>query len=274
MDLIPLHHVIILGLIQGVTEFIPVSSSGHLVVFQHLFGLKEPQLLLDVMLHLGTLIAVLIVFRRDLAALIHSGITVIKTGKTEPGDQSLRLIGLIILASVPVGIIGLLLKHYIESVFATPMLVGIAFIVTGLILWISQFAKQAGKNTGDTSWFDALLIGCGQALAIIPGISRSGTTITIALLLGIDRHLAAKFSFLMAIPAIIGAAFLQWRDAPPLNADLWPAIILGTIIATISGCIALKILIRLVTQGNFAVFAYYCWGVGIMTTLFAFYGYI
>ncbi len=272
--LIPLHQAAILGFIQGVTEFIPVSSSGHLVVFQHLFGLKEPQLFLDVMLHLGTLLAVLIVFRTDLLQLIRSIWQRVSTGEIDSGDQSLRLLVLLILASIPVAIIGLVFKDDVEAIFASPLYVGIAFIITGLILWLSQFARQATKHTGHTTLVDALLIGCGQAMAIIPGISRAGTTISIALLLGLNRKLATKFSFLLAIPAIIGATFLQWQHAPMASLEQWPTILVATGIAAVSGYVALRLLIRLVTDGNFSKFAFYCWGIGILTTWGAVYGYI
>lgn len=244
------------------------------MVFQHLFGLKEPQLLLDVMLHLGTLLAVLIIFRADLWQITRGIWQRVSTGRIDADDQSLRLLGLLILASIPVAIIGLGFKNYIEAAFATPLYVGIAFLITGLVLWLGKFAPQPTKYTGQTTWIDALLIGCSQALAIIPGISRSGTTISMALLLGLDRQLAAKFSFLMAIPAIIGATLVQWRHAPDVSLEQWPPILLGTVIAFISGYIALKVLIRLVNKGNFAQFAYYCWSIGFLTTLGAIYGYI
>jgi undecaprenyl-diphosphatase len=243
-------------------------------VSQHLFGLKEPQLLLDVMLHLGTLLAVLIIFRADLWQIANGLWQRVRTGTIDKGDQSLRLLGLLILASIPVGIIGLVFKDYIEAAFANPFYVGLAFLLTGLILWLSKFAPESIKQTEQTTWVDALIIGFSQALAIIPGISRSGTTISMAMLLGLDRPLAAKFSFLMAIPAIIGATFVQLQQAPDVSTGQWPPIILGTAIAFFSGYAALKILIRLVNKGDFSKFAYYCWSIGLLTTISAFYGYI
>lgn len=259
----------LLGLIQGLTEFLPVSSSGHLVVAQHLFGMAEPQLLLDVMLHLGTLLAVVVVFRKDLAGILYGmrqGLTGART--EEPVyDDYIRLLRLIVIATLPTAVIGLIFKQYAETIFGSPRFVGGAFLVTGAILWLSRLARSATKQIPQVTPAIALLVGLSQGLAIMPGISRSGTTISVALLLGLDRGLAARFSFLMAIPAILGAAVLELRHASAVSAEVWPIILSGMVVAALSGYIAVKILLRIVVAGNFSSFAYYCWAAGAATLI-------
>lgn len=265
----------LLGLIQGLTEFLPVSSSGHLVVFQHLFGLTEPQLLLDVMLHLGTLFAVCVVFRRDLWVMLCDIKTAIFGPRTddEPSrTPGLRLFWLVVVATIPTGVMGLAFKSRIETLFGSPQFVGVAFLATGAILWASRYARRTVRDIQQTTVVDALLVGVSQGVAITPGISRSGTTISVGLLLGLDRALAARFSFLMAIPAIAGAAALQLRDAASAPAEAWLAILAGAVMAALSGYIALKILLRIVIAGNLSSFAYYCWGIGIATLAGTMYG--
>lgn len=281
----------ILGFLQGVTEFLPISSSGHLAVYQWLFGPGGPggpgetQLLFDVMVHLGTLIAVLIVFRSDIALLV-SGAWRAATGHANEDRGALRLLFLLAVGTVPAAVFGLGWKDELVRLFSAPAYVGCAFLVTGTILWLSRFSGQRGRtgppgrpggssqaghagNTGRdlsrTNWFDALLIGMGQALALIPGISRSGTTISIALLLGLDRRLAARYSFLLAVPAILGAVVVQAGDTGGIPPDQWSAVAVGSLTAAVSGYIALKLLLRIVVAGNLSRFSYYCWGIGLLT---------
>ena len=259
----------ILGFLQG-------GSSGHLVVYQRLFGLGGPGgsdetgLLFDVMVHLGTLLAVLVVFRSDLA-ILGSNTWRVATGKAGADRRSLRLLFLLALGTIPAAVFGLGWKDELERLFSAPVHVGFAFLVTGSVLWLSRFAGRPGrsglpaKDIGGTTWIDALLIGLGQALALIPGISRSGTTISIALLLGLDRRLAARYSFLLAIPAILGAVAVQIGDTGGIPADQWGAVAAGTITAAVSGYIALRLLLRIVVAGNLSRFSYYCWGIGLLT---------
>ncbi len=291
----------ILGFLQGVTEFLPISSSGHLVVYQWLFGPGGPggpggpvgtQLLFDVMVHLGTLIAVLIVFRSDIALLV-SGAWRAATGHADEDRGGLRLLLLLVVGTIPAAVFGLGWKDELERLFSAPAYVGFAFLVTGTILWLSRFSGQPGRPGGSiradqadgttqagqaarglrkTTWFDALLIGLGQALALIPGISRSGTTISIALLLGLDRRLAARYSFLLAVPAILGAVAVQAGDSGGIPSDQWTAVMVGTLTAAVSGYIALKLLLRIVVAGNLSRFSYYCWGIGLLTLGGAMYG--
>lgn len=293
----------ILGFLQGVTEFLPVSSSGHLVVYQRLFELSGPggpggpaetRLLFDVMVHLGTLIAVLVVFRSDIAALA-TGAWRTVTGQPGGDRGPLRLLLLLVVGSIPAAVLGLGWKGDLERLFASPAHVGFAFLVTGSVLWLSGYpgrlarlarskavdqpeqadqpvqadpptqADRAGRDLGGTTWIDALLIGLGQALALVPGISRSGTTISVALLLGLDRRLAARYSFLLAVPAILGAVAVQAGDTGGIPADQWAAVAAGTIMAAVSGYVALRLLLRIVVAGNLSRFSYYCWGIGLLT---------
>lgn len=264
------------------TEFLPVSSSGHLVVYQRLFGTggtggtggpDESQLLFDVMVHLGTLLAVLIVFRSDITLLVSNACRAVagKAGADQADRGSLRLLLLLAVGTVPAAVFGLGWKDELEHLFAGPVYVGFAFMATGSVLWLSRFSGrlarsgQPAKDLGGTTWIDALLIGLGQALALIPGVSRSGTTISIALLLGLDRRLAARYSFLLAVPAILGAVAVQIGDTGGIPADQWAAIAAGTVMAAVSGYVALRLLLRIVVAGNLSRFSYYCWGIGLLT---------
>ena len=257
----------ILGFLQGVTEFLPVSSSGHLVVFQRLFGLGGPAeagLLFEVMVHLGTLLAVLVVFRSDIAMLVLDTWRTI-AGKAGGDRRSFRLVLLVVAGTIPAALFGLGWKDALAHLFSAPVFVGFAFLVTGSVLWLSRLRSQATKDLAEMTWIDAALIGLGQALALIPGISRSGTTISIALMLGLDRRLAARYSFLLAIPAILGAVSVQIGETNGLPADQWTSLAAGTVMAAVSGYISLKLLLRIVVAGNLSRFAYYCWGIGLLT---------
>jgi undecaprenyl-diphosphatase len=249
-----------------------VSSSGHLVVFQHLLGLTEPQLLFDVMLHLGTLAAVFVVFRTDLIRMARGVLRALAGTRTPVDNVALRLLMLVIAASVPTGLIGLLFRDFFESLFASVFYVGIGFLITGTLLWSSRYAPGTAKNVQQTSLWDALMIGFFQGLAITPGISRSGTTISAALMAGLERGLAARFSFLLSIPAILGAALLETLEATAVEPGAWPAMLAGTLASGIVGYVALKILIRMVIAGNFSLFAYYCWAAGLFTLWVIWYG--
>ena len=263
--LIQLDQAVLLGIVQGLTEFLPVSSDGHLVIFQHLLGLHESQLLLDVMLHLGTLVAVLVVFREDLI-LIMRALLRASTGNRSPSDDSaLRLMFLVITATIPTGIIGLVFKDLFESLFASLVAAGAGLLVTGTVLWASRYGSKANKGIDKLSFMNAFIIGVCQSVAILPGVSRSGTTISIALMMGVERGLAARFSFLLAIPAILGAGLLQVRDLTTIAPGMGPVILAGVVISAVVGYGALKILLRVVIAGNFSLFAYYCWAVGLIT---------
>ncbi|MGM0444411.1 MAG: undecaprenyl-diphosphate phosphatase [Fibrobacterota bacterium] len=252
MDLI---NIIILGIIQGVTEFLPVSSSGHLVLAHHFTNLKtESNMVLDVVLHLGTLFAVLYVYRRDILSLC--------TGVLRGRRADLTYIGYMAVASVPVGIVGIMWGDYIESAFEKPFVVSIALLATAGILLASSRAHQKGR--GELSLKRALIIGLAQAVAPLPGISRSGTTIATALLLGIHRREAGRFSFMIFLPAISGATLLKLRDIQSI--DLPPGLVAtGFFVSLITGLFALTILLKFVNRGKLHLFAPYCAGLSVVS---------
>ena len=269
-----LYQGIILGIIQGLTEFLPVSSSGHLVLGQIFFGITESQLPFDISVHMGTLLAVLVVYASDIRAILVSVFGFISKAVTlKPithllkEDKNLQLAGLIIIGSIPTAFIGLILKQFEHILFASEVLVGFMLILTGTILWTSKnFYSSKNKKDG-FSIKKALIIGVGQGLAVIPGISRSGTTIALGMFLGLDRHNAAKFSFLLSIPAILGAQILSIKDMINSRLVIDSITIYATIVSFITGLLALKLLLSLVHSGRFHLFAPYCWLIGSLVLL-------
>jgi undecaprenyl-diphosphatase len=256
---------VFLGVVQGLTEFIPVSSSGHLVFFQSLFGLKEPQLFFDVMLHLGTLLAVLIFFREDIRKMVVGTVESLKGGAKGPNQAKLLL--WIVLATIPTGLMGLLFKDWFESLFARPRNVGFMLIITGTILWLTRRVKKVGRPLERMGWLDSVLIGIAQGIAIIPGISRSGSTISAGLFCGLERELAGKFSFLLSVPAILGATVLELRKIDAVG-DLTPTLI-GAAVAFVVGIFSLKFMMGIIKMGRVSNFSFYCWAVGIAVLLLA-----
>lgn len=246
---------IILGIVQGITEFLPISSSGHLVIFQNLLGLKEPQLIYDAFFHFGTLLAVTVFYWDDVKRLLSLSF--------EPNRERL----LIIVASIPTAIIGFGLKDMFESLFASISAVGIALLITGVLLWlVENIDVSSNKDIFELNWWYAVLIGIAQGLAITPGISRSGATIVTALFLGMNRDSAAKFSFLIFIPAVLGATSLEALDAFQagiVGINYW-ALFTGTIIASMVGYLAIKFLLEILERNRLNYFAYYVWGIGIL----------
>jgi undecaprenyl-diphosphatase len=251
---------IFLAVVQGLTEFLPISSSGHLVFFQSLFGLKESPVFFDVMLHLGTLLSVAVYFRRDILTIIKGIVSTLR--RKEENQEGTRLFLWIILASIPTGLMGLFFKDWFESLFSKPKIVGGMLILTGLILWLTRWAKKVGKPIGRMRWLDAILIGIAQGVAIIPGISRSGATISTGLFSGLDRELAGKFSFLLSIPAILGATLLEFKGHGMASGLAIPLI--GSAVAFGVGILALTLLIRIIKMGKIFNFSYYCCGMGIV----------
>jgi undecaprenyl-diphosphatase len=249
---------IFLGIIQGVTEFLPISSSGHLVFFQSLFGMKEPPMFFDIMLHFGTLLAVVVYFSKDIWKMVQGTGTTLK-GKKE-GREEAKLFLWIILATIPTGLMGIFFKDWFESFFSKPKMVGMMLLVTGLVLWLTRWAKREGRGMEKMGWGDAILIGIAQGLAIIPGISRSGATISTGLFCGLDRELSGKFSFLLSIPAILGAILLEFKKIDS-GQDFW-TILIGTAIAFGVGIFSLKFLMRVIKFGKISKFSYYCAGIG------------
>ena len=254
---------ILLGILQGLTEFFPVSSSGHLAVMQQILGVRGPVLFMDVMLHTGTLIAVLIVFAKDIRLVLLSMFS--KGGGDSPG--SARLGWLAVLGTIPIGIAGIVFHKWIERSFEIIPLVGGMFLITGILLF-SVRKREGGRREEELRVRDALWVGICQAVALLPGISRSGTTIGSGLLLGIERELAVRFSFLMAIPAIIGALALKLFDLPGQTQTIGIGpVLVGTAAAVLMGYVGLKWLIRLTISGKLYYFAYYLWALGLVVLL-------
>lgn len=253
---------IFLGIIQGLTEFLPVSSSGHLVFFQNILGFSEPALLLDCSLHFGTLIAVCLYFRSDLVKMIT------QVWRLNFQDPHASLALWVIVGSVPTALIGLIFKTPLESLFGSVTVVGFMLIVTGLIVALTRFLPDDYVTKKNIGLLVALAVGTSQGLAIIPGISRSGATIVCAMLLGMDREIAARFSFLLSIPAIIGALAIQINVSQIESIGLIP-LLLGFVSAALVGLVALKLLMSLVKKGHLYCFAPYCWAIGMAIIIFS-----
>ncbi|MBN2384362.1 undecaprenyl-diphosphate phosphatase [bacterium] len=265
---------IVLGLVQGLTEFLPVSSSGHLVIFQYLFKVEDIQLLLSVAVHFGTLLAVLVFFFNDWVSILSGfckGVSQCRSNNSFKevyrDNEQFRIGVLIILANIPAGLVGLTLKDYLEQTFSSISLTGCMLLVTALFLFLTRFMKKQTIERDTFSLGNALIIGLAQSVALLPGISRSGATISMALLLGIEREWAARFSFLLSIPAILGAFILELEDFSQLDQSSLVAVIAGTITAALVGYLALKILMKVVKKGVFYRFAYYCLIIGITALL-------
>jgi undecaprenyl-diphosphatase len=245
-----------LGIVQGVTEFLPVSSSGHLVVFQTLLGVDAAgHLLFDVAVHVATLFAIALFYRRRIALLLRDAFG----GRRE----AWRYAGKLALGTLPAVAVGLTAKDWIEAQFAAPAVSGVGLIATGAILWTTR-RTLPDAHAEEPGWRAALLIGCAQAVAILPGISRSGTTVAAALALGIRPLAAAEFSFLLGIIAIAGAATLMLPDAAGMPPGIWPALGVGAAAALASGVAAIWLFLRLLRSQVFYVFSYYVWGVGAL----------
>lgn len=260
---------VILGVVQGLTEFLPVSSSGHLVLFQHWFGWQEPELLFDISVHVGTLVAVVAVFLQDLVALVRALFKSPALIRRAGGFQQLlavnaevRMIAMIVVGSVPTAVLGLLFARTAEQLFGSVTIVAVALIITGTLLWFTRRQTGPGVDITGMGWRQGLLIGLIQGLAIIPGISRSGSTIAAALYLGVDRQTAFRFSFLLSLPAILGA-FVLGLDGEAFAGNVpMGLIVVGSFSAAVVGYIALKILLHMVISGWLYRFAPYCWIIG------------
>lgn len=250
---------IVLGLVQGLTEFLPVSSSGHLVLAEALTGVEPPGVFVEVALHVATLGSVLIVYGRRLWELV--------VGLFRRSPDRLRYIGLLMVGSLPAAIIGLLFQKAIEERFHSLVWLGVEFILTGIILWST---RRVGGDKTVPGWGGALGIGVGQAFAILPAISRSGATVAVALWAGLTPVAAAEFSFLLAVPVIAGAALLEGRHAVVNVAavGLGPLIV-SFVLAFASGVYAIRFLVALLRRGRFYAFAPYCWAVGVLTLVYA-----
>lgn len=256
--------IIILGIIQGLTEFFPVSSSGHLVLFQNLFGLTEPQIFVDVMLHVGTLVSLFVFLRREIGELVIGFFLFVQTPKKYRNDPRIKLIFAIGVASIPTALIGYFFSDFFESLFASLRTVGLALIFTGFYLFLTKFTVERKKNF----LIHPFLIGILQGVAIVPGFSRSGLTIGGALFMGWKREEAARFSFLLSIPAIAGAAFFQFGKIDPHSAP-WVIITIGVVVSALVGYLALALLVSVINRGKFYIFSFYCFLVGVTAIVFS-----
>ena len=246
---------LLLGFIQGATEFLPVSSSGHLVIAQSLLEIDIAGVAFEVAVHVATLVSILLVYRTRVIDLVRGAIA----GERE----AFEYMGLIVVATIPAGLLGILAKDRIEALFDNPFAPGVALLVTGVILWTSKAAQNRGDATRQT-WMAALLIGVAQAFALVPGISRSGSTVVAAMWLGLEAREAAAFSFLMAVPAIGGAAVLQIPDMTSTGiTGLSTGVLLaGAAVAGITGVLAIRTFVAMLARKSFHFFAPYCWAVG------------
>jgi undecaprenyl-diphosphatase len=251
---------IALGIIQGLSEFLPISSSAHLTLAPWLLGWEDPGLAFDVALHLGTLIAVLWYFRMEWAALVRAAFGIVTTGRVETPEK--RRVIYLIIATVPGAIGGYLLQSRAESAFRDPQLIAIALIVMGIALWLVDKFVDQQRVLGEMRWIDGLLIGLSQVIALIPGVSRSGSTITTARGLRFDREAAAEFSFLMSMPIIAAAVIMEGPKALQ-EGGLTNELMSGVVASAISGWLAISILMRFVSRHSYGIFALYRIALGI-----------
>ena len=263
---------IIIGLVQGLTEFLPVSSSAHLIFAQQALGVGDVGLAFDVLMHVGTLVAVIVYFFNDIVNMIKGfllSLVDLKNGNFMgeiKKDPYKKLAWLTILATIPVGVVGVLFNDMIESMFQGLTIPAFLLLVTGCLLYASQRMNSGRIDVRNVTIKEALIMGCGQALAILPGLSRSGTTIAAGLFAGLDKEFAAKFSFILSIPAILGAAVFQLKDLSGGSVEIG-ACIAGFIVAVISGYLAISVLLKIVREKSLDIFAYYCWIVGIIVLI-------
>jgi len=247
----------LIGLIQGLTEFLPVSSSGHLVLAQRWLGVEPPGVLLEALLHWGTLAAILVVYRRDLLEFTR---IFSRRGTFERRREA----GLILAGSVPIAVFGLLVRSRIEAAFSSPLAVGAALLATAALLAIGgRLSHRAQRQT--VRFVDALAVGAAQAAALFPGISRSGSTIVTGMTMGVDARRSTRFSFLLAIPALFGAGLYSIADAArsgTLSAAPWLGLLIGTIVAFLVGWAAIRLLLRIIARGRLWTFGIYCAALG------------
>ena len=266
---------IFLGLVQGLAEFLPISSSGHLSVLQNLFhlnSLEEGHLFFDVLLHLGTLVSIFICYWADIKDIVREVFIVLRGGKTASGERvkqplpAARLFLMLVIATLPLVLI-VPINGLVEELYYRSWFIGVAFLLTGCLLFVSDKMAPGHKTERSMRMSDALIIGLCQCVATIPGLSRSGTTITAGIATGLDRQFAMRFSFLMSIPAVLGANILGIVDAIQTDFDisLLPVYLVGMLAAVISGIGAILLMKMISRKSKFGFFTYYCWAAGVVT---------
>ncbi|MFH1208369.1 MAG: undecaprenyl-diphosphatase UppP [Candidatus Omnitrophota bacterium] len=260
-----LWQAVVLGIVQGLTEFLPVSSSGHLVLFQNLFGMKEPMLAFDITLHGGTLLALVAFFRRDILDILKDFISSLQrtiskkpasVASVQPPHRGLWVCILITL--VPTGIMAVCFKHLFETAFANLVFVAAAWFVMGILLILSERFQKGQKDLSVIHYGDAFWIGLVQGIALLPGVSRSGSTILAGMLLGIKKEDAAKFSFLISIPAVAGAIVMDLKEGIQYFSANEAVVLAGFLAAAVTGYFVIRWLMGLIRKGHFFLFGYYC----------------
>jgi undecaprenyl-diphosphatase len=265
----------ILGFVQGVAEFLPISSSGHLTLFQHFFGMEEPDQLFNVLLHFATLLAVCVVYWRDIWEMIvefFSFFADLFSHRRYRGNppEARRMVLLIIVGTLPLFLV-LPINDKVEAFGNNPMFVCGALLVTGCILFLSDQMARGHKTARNATLLDVLLVGVAQGFATIPGLSRSGCTISAGMARGFDRKFAVRYSFLMSLPAVLGATLLKVLDVMELEggvpAENLPKYLLGMVVAAVVGYFSIQLVKLLADKGKFGAFAFYCWGAGALFIL-------
>ena len=270
---------VILGLVQGLAEFLPISSSGHLALLQQWFGIDENKVLLfAVLLHVGTLISVFIVYWKDIWELIVELCLTIKDLFTGKGlrleERPVRKLGvMIIVATIPTAIIGLLFNDLFDKLYTSVLPIGIGLIITGFLLILAERTGNSSRGIDRMNFRNALFIGTVQGIAICPGISRSGSTLFGSLICNLDRKFAVKFVFLISIPSILGSAVMEAPDAIKAGFDMAQLgpVLVGMIVAAVSGLIAIKTMIKIVSDKKLSYFSYYVWALGVAVVIYSFF---
>ena len=265
----------VLGFVQGVAEFLPISSSGHLTLLQHFFGMEEPDNLLNILLHFATLMAVCVYYFQDVVEMVVEFFRAIgdmfsrHPSRGNP-PEARRLVFLIVVGTLPLFVV-MLVKDYVEALGSSPVFVSCALLVTGCILFLSDRMGGGRKTARNATLKDVLLVGLAQGCATIPGLSRSGCTISAGMAVGFDRKFAVRYSFLLSLPAVLGATILEIKDVIGAESGLaqgvLPMYLLGMVIAGVVGYFSIRLVNLLASKGKFGAFAYYCWAVGLVALI-------
>ena len=270
---------ILLGIVQGVAEFLPISSSGHLAILQNLFALSagEDHLFFDVLLHLGTLISICVCYWGDIVAMVREVFIVLRGGRRADGTPvqgnlgAARLFMMIVVGTLPLFLV-LPINDKVEELYYITPFIGVALLLTGCMLFVSEKMTPGKRTEKNMRFRDALVIGLCQRVATLPGLSRSGTTITAGIATGLDRNFAMKYSFLLSLPAVLGAnllSFIKTIGSESIDASLIPAYLIGMLAAMLSGIAAISLMKLIAKKSKFGWFAYYCWGAGVLTIIFS-----
>ena len=262
----------VLGVVQGIAEFLPISSSGHLTLLQHFLSMPEPDNLFNILLHFATLLAVCVYYFQDVVEMIAEffrGIAALFSRNPSRGNppEARRLVLLVIVGTLPLFVV-MLIKNQVEALGNYPVVVSCALLITGCILFFSDRMASGRKTARSATLKDALLVGVAQGFATVPGLSRSGCTISAGMAVGFDRKFAVRYSFLLSLPAVLGATILEVKDvleAPGgLPEGMLPKYLLGMVIAGVVGYFSIRLVNLLASKGKFGAFAYYCWAAGLV----------